>query len=151
MSYTKLRKESLVVILTVSGFANCEVVNTISIFHALWICFSALTLAIFSQFFFIFFLVIGSSCSMMLASLTLMLDSEVLLNPVFPPGWASLSLYGRCTAYFLEYSFSTLHSSEECTGPCNKHVLSAPVVLSLVETSFFVFQLPARTFLRLVG
>ena len=51
----------------------------------------------------------------------------------------------------LEYYFSTLHSSKECTGPCSKHVLSAPVVFSLGETIFFVLRLLAQPLSGLVG
>ena len=36
------------------GFTNYEVVNTISILHAFYICFRTFTLALFSQFFLLF-------------------------------------------------------------------------------------------------
>ena len=111
-----------------SGFTNGELINTISIFQAFWICFSDFTFALLSQ-------VIIASCSMMLASLKLLLNSTVLLC-FLPQDWASLSLCGLYAAYFLEYCFSTLYFSKECLGPCNKHVLSAPVVFSLRENAF---------------
>ena len=64
---------------------------------------------------------------------------------------ALFPLFGFCMAYFLDYSFSALHSSEECPGPCHKHVLSALVVLSLGDTAFFVLSLPEWNFSGLVG
>ena len=133
-----------------SGFTNCEVVNTIIILRACCIWFSAFTLVVFSQFFSFSFLGIGAPCSMMLDSLTLLSNSTVLLRFVFPTDHASLYLCGCCAAYLLEYSFITLHSSECFPGPCSKIFLSAPVVLSFRETSFFVLRLPARPFLGLV-
>ena len=56
LAYPTLRKESFGVILTMSGFINCEVVNNISILHTFWICFSAFTFVVSIQFFFLLFL-----------------------------------------------------------------------------------------------
>ena len=50
-------------------------------------------------------------------------------------------LCGLCVAYLLDYSLSNLQSSEKCTGPCNKHMIFTPVILSLGDTDFFVFGL----------
>ena len=140
LEYPTLRKDSFRFIQTVSGFTNCEVVNAISISHACWICFSNFTITLFCQFFLLF---LGDR-SIMLCDVVL-LDSAVkiesLMTFFLPTYLDSVYLCGRFAAYFLEYSFSTLHYSEECTGPCSKHVLSAPVVFSLGETIFFVLHL----------
>ena len=68
---------------------------------------------------------------MMLDSLTLLSNYPVLLRSVLTSERSSLSLCGRCAAYFLEYYFSTLHFSGECPGKCSKQNLSAPVILLL--------------------
>ena len=45
-------------------------------------------------------------------------------------GESFLVFYGRCAAYFSEYSLSNFHYTVECLGPCNKHNF-APVGPSL--------------------
>ena len=102
-------------------FTNLKMVKTISIFTVFWICLCTLTLAIF-LFFHLILLVIVSICSMILTSLTLLSKLTNLSHFFLPPDRAFLSLCGRCAAYFLEYSLSTLHSSKECPGWYNKHV-----------------------------
>ena len=74
----------------------------------------------------------------------------VLPRFLLPPERASLSLCGRCAAYLVEFSFSTLHSFVECPGPCNKH--SFPLVGQLLGWPAFSFlHLPARPVSGLVG
>ena len=52
------------------------------------------------------------------------------------PDRAYLSLCGSCSVYFPEYSFSTLHSSKECPGPCNKHVFTGRTITRVVYIIF---------------
>ena len=122
MAYTKLCKESLGVIQIMRSFTNFKMVNTISISTVFWISLGAFTLVLFDQFNPFFLLIIWLLCSMMLVYLTLLSSSTDSPWFVLSLEQASLSLWGRCAAYFLEYSLSTLHYSEECLGPCNKHV-----------------------------
>ena len=69
---------------------------------------------------------------------------------LLPPERAYFYLCGRCEAYFLEYSLSTLHSLVDCPGPCTKHVFSE-VDRLLRWPAQFLLCLPACTFLGLVG
>ena len=131
MDYLTLHKESFGVIWIMFSFTNFEMVNTISISKIFWVCFRAFTLALFSHPPF-FFLGIGSSCSMMLASLRLLSNLTELPHLVLSLEQASLYLCGPCAAYFLEYHLGTLHSSEEFPGSWNEHVFSSPVTFLLV-------------------
>ena len=146
-----LREESFGFNRIFFSFTNVEAVNTINTSNFFWIWFCTFTLDLFSQFSPSFSWGIGLSWFMVLASLTLLSNLTELPQLFLPSEWASFSFCGRCAAYFLEYYSSNLHSSEECPGPCNKHVLSALVIFSLRETAFFVLRLPERPFSGLIG
>ena len=107
-----LRKESFGFIQTVSGFAICEVVNTISILPVFWIFFSAFTLSLFCQFFFLFFIGNKSIVFNDVGFLESTIELDRIITFFLLPEQASLSLCDRCAAYFSEYPFSTLNSFE---------------------------------------
>ena len=93
-------------------------------------------------------MVIGSPCSMMLASLMLLSYMKYLPRLILPPERALLSLCGRWTAYFLEYFLITLHSSEECLGPCNKHVFYCTGCIIAWRACFFCLVLASAALIR---
>ena len=73
------------------------------------------------------------------------------LITIFAAGDGFIIFVWPLRGVLFEYSFSTLHSSEKYPGPCNKHVLSAPVVFLLGETNVFFFSFTAHPFLGLLG
>ena len=78
-------------------------------------------------------------------------DFKSLIMLCFAAGVGFTIFMWPLRGVLLECSFSTLHSSKECTGPCSNHVLSAPVVFSLGETIFFILRLLAQPLSGLVG
>ena len=56
------------------------------------------------------------------------LNSTVLPLFLLPLEWSSL--WGRCAAYFSEYSLRTFHFAIECPGPCTENVFRQSFDLS---------------------
>ena len=83
------------------------------------------------------------------------IDSTVELKSIIMPCFAAGDGFNifmwPLRGVLLEYSFSTLHSSEECTGIGSNNVLSEPVIFLLGENAFFVLRLLAQPFSGLVG
>ena len=130
-------------------FIQVSAVNTISA-HILWWGWIRMFTLMFSfsptPF---FFLGIGTSWDTMMFTSSV-LPSNLTDLPRFwlPPERAYFwVLY---TAYFLEYSLITLHSSIYCPGSCTNHLL--PLVgRSPRWTAYFSLRFPERPFSGLVG
>ena len=141
------------VILRMCCVSYIKDVNTIgtSFFCCIWFC--TFDFALFGSHFYSLFLTWDRIAIffIVLTSWVLSLKSTSLPRLGLMPERASVGLWGFCTAYFSEYTLSTLHSHEEFPGPCNKHVFFATVDALLVWPAFSVSRLLARPFSGLLG
>ena len=91
----------------------------------------------FFSLFFLFFLRTVETYFFMMLTVSCKLNLNLIFFPHSSLPIARDLLCEHWAGYFSEYSQSTLHSSVECLGPCNKHVLS-PVSTLLRWPSYFL-------------
>ena len=78
--------------------------------------------------------------AVVLTSCVLSSNLEYLPCFVFPTERDYLPFCGLCAAYLSYYSFSTLHSFEECTGTFNKHIFTSWVIARMSHIFFLALS-----------
>ena len=145
MAYPTVRKGSFVFmtiaiffflygyILCVCSVSYIKAINTIGASFFYYSCFYAFYLELF----------VGPFCSLFIPwdRITMIFHGVDFLSVIVEPdGFSMLGIafgsgfcrfIGLVCGLIFRVDFSTLHSSEECPGPCNKHVFFAPVGASL--------------------